>query len=91
LLTERRRQEVNDDAISFGQKTCAGRLGGLAAAGSSAKRDVDALKSAELGTTTRSGNSLTVEVTAPEFGTSVAVLEREADGPWRVSESAAGF
>ena len=90
LLTDLRRQQVNDDASVFHQD-CAQKLGSLTAPGSPDAADVKALGSAHLGDVTITGDTAIVDVEGKTFGVSQAELEHQEDGKWRVSESAAGF
>ena len=90
LLTDERRQQVNDDA-SVVHQNCEAKLTGLTKQGSQDAPDVKALASAHLGLPMITGDTATIEVDAKPFGTSEAQLEHQQDGKWRVSESAAGF
>lgn len=90
LLTDLRRQQVNDDASVF-KGTCASKLAGLSKSGAPEQEDVKSLTSAELGSVMFNGDTASVQVTSKSFGTSEAQLEHEPNGKWRISESAAGF
>jgi hypothetical protein len=89
LLTDRRREQVTADASVF-NRDCPETLGHLADSGSPEAAGVKELESAHLGPISITGETATVEVDAPAFGTSTAQLDHQ-DGKWRVSESAAGF
>ena len=90
LLTDERRQQVNDDA-SVVHQDCAAKLTGLTKPGSQDAPDVKSLASAHLGSPMIAGGTATIEVDGKTFGASEAQLEHQQDGKWRVSESAAGF
>ena len=85
LLSPDRRKEL----VESQNKGCAEILASLSKPGNQQAPAVRSLKSARLGTMTIAGDTATVEVTTGYFGTSIAQLQRQKGGEWRVIESAA--
>jgi hypothetical protein len=85
LLSARRRTELIQDR----GKSCAETLAALSKPGNIEAPAVKSLSSARLGRVTIAGDTATVEVTTGYFGTSIAQLERQKGGEWRVTETAA--
>jgi hypothetical protein len=85
LLSPDRRNEL----VESQNKDCPEILAALSKPGNVEAPAVKSLSSARLGTMTIAGDTATVEVTTGYFGTSVAQLQRQKGGEWRVIESAA--
>jgi hypothetical protein len=85
LLAARRRAEL----VESRNQGCAETLAALSKPDNIEAPAVKSLSSARLGRMTIVGDTATVEVTTGYFGTSIAQLERQKGGEWRVTESAA--